>query len=185
LAKRGSFQKPCLNFQSKLLKTWKDIREEDPSQTMLDWLSIFYNSLLSTWHSELTWCSQVFGKPGRVLCLLMSQSLNHLEPPFSVCVKEFVREEAYPLQQLIDLKQVSAFSLGKTSMREIDYVVRMVVLVIVVQMMFGIMVIVTVMVTMVMMKVVVLMVLIVVVIVVITMMMVTTMVTRVVMVTVW
>jgi hypothetical protein len=102
------------------LQTWKDIREEDPSQTMLDWLSIFYNSLLSTWHSELTWCSQVFGKPGRVLCLLMSQSLNHLEPPFSVCVKEFVRDEAYPLQQLIDLKQVSAFSLGKTSMSEID-----------------------------------------------------------------
>ena len=113
------------------MQTWKDIREEDPSQTMLDWLSIFYNSLLSTWHSELTWCSQVFGKSGRVLCLLMSQTLNHLEPPFSVCVKEFVRDEAYPLQQLIDLKQVSAFSLGKTSMREIDYVVRMVVLVMV------------------------------------------------------
>ncbi|CAB4019866.1 conserved oligomeric Golgi complex subunit 7-like [Paramuricea clavata] len=93
--------------KSKLLQTWKDIREEDPSQTMLDWLSIFYNSLLSTWHSELTWCSQVFGKPGRVLCLLMSQTLNHLEPPFSVCVKEFVRDEAYPLQQLIDLKQVT------------------------------------------------------------------------------
>ena len=75
---------------------------------MLDWLSLFYNGLLSTWHSELTWCSQVFANPGTVLCLLMSQTLNHLEPPFSVCVKEFVRDEAYPLQQLIDLKQVSA-----------------------------------------------------------------------------
>ncbi|XP_028395238.1 conserved oligomeric Golgi complex subunit 7-like [Dendronephthya gigantea] len=93
--------------KSKLLQSWKDIQEEDPSQTMLDWLSVFYNSLLSTWHSELTWCSQVFGNPGIVLCLLMSQTLNHLEPPFSVCVKEFVRDEAYPLQQLIDLKQVT------------------------------------------------------------------------------
>ena len=94
-------------FQSKLLQSWKDIREEDPSQTMLDWLSIFYNGLLSTWYSEHTWCSQVFVNPGTVLCLLLSQTLNHLEPPFSVCVKEFVRDESYPLQQLIDLKQVS------------------------------------------------------------------------------
>ena len=76
---------------------------------MLDWLSIFYNGLLSTWHSELTWCTQVFGNPGTVLCLLMSQTLNHVEPPFSVCVKEFVRDEAYPMQQLIDLKQVSVW----------------------------------------------------------------------------
>ena len=101
-------KRTVLAFQSKLLKSWKETQEEDPSQTMLDWLSVFYNGLLSTWHSELTWCSQVFGNPGTVLCLLMSQTLNHLEPPFSVCVKEFVRDEAYPLQQLIDLKQVSA-----------------------------------------------------------------------------
>ncbi|XP_046855424.1 conserved oligomeric Golgi complex subunit 7-like [Xenia sp. Carnegie-2017] len=93
--------------KSKLLQLWKDVQDEDPNKTMLDWLSVFYNSLLSTWHSELMWCSQVFGNPDAVLCLLLTQTLSHLDPPFSVCLRDYVQNHKYPLQELIDLKQVT------------------------------------------------------------------------------
>ena len=102
-----------VSFQSKLLQLWKNVQDEDPNKSMLDWLSVFYNSLLSTWHSELMWCSQVFGNPDAVLCLLLTQTFSHLDPPFSVCLRDYVQNHKYPLQELIDLKQVSGSCQGK------------------------------------------------------------------------
>ena len=39
--------------QTKLQRTWTDVRTDDPNRTMLDWLSTFYDVILSTWHTEV------------------------------------------------------------------------------------------------------------------------------------
>lgn len=49
---------PCmylfyLNPQAKLQKTWSEVRTEDPNRSMLEWLSTFYDVILSTWHTEV------------------------------------------------------------------------------------------------------------------------------------
>lgn len=43
-----------INLQTKLQKTWVDMRTEDPNKTMLDWLATFYDVMLSTWHTEVS-----------------------------------------------------------------------------------------------------------------------------------
>lgn len=42
-----------LNWQTKLQKTWNEVRVEDPNKSMLEWLSTFYDVILSTWHTEV------------------------------------------------------------------------------------------------------------------------------------
>ena len=42
--------------QTKLQRTWTDVRIDDPNKTMLEWLSTFYDVILSTWHTEV-WLS--------------------------------------------------------------------------------------------------------------------------------
>ncbi|KXJ29523.1 conserved oligomeric Golgi complex subunit 7 [Exaiptasia diaphana] len=93
--------------KTKLQKTWVDMRTEDPNKTMLDWLATFYDVMLSTWHTEISWCSQVFPEPGTVLCVLFTQTLTHLDPSLSQCITEYTKDEEDLLQRLIDLRQVT------------------------------------------------------------------------------
>lgn len=44
-----------LIWQTKLQKTWNEVRVEDPNKSMLEWLSTFYDVILSTWHTEVHW----------------------------------------------------------------------------------------------------------------------------------
>lgn len=93
--------------KAKLQKTWSEVRTEDPNRSMLEWLSTFYDVILSTWHTEVTWCGQVFSDPGTVLCTLITQTLTHLDPSLSSCITEFVKNESNIIEKLIELRQVT------------------------------------------------------------------------------
>ncbi|XP_031568834.1 conserved oligomeric Golgi complex subunit 7-like [Actinia tenebrosa] len=93
--------------KTKLQKTWVEIRTEDPNKMMLDWLATFYDVILSTWYTEVSWCSQVFPEPGTVLCVLLMQTLTHLDPSLPQCIAEYIRDQQDVLQRLIDLRQVT------------------------------------------------------------------------------
>lgn len=93
--------------KTKLQKTWNEVRVEDPNKSMLEWLSTFYDVILSTWHTEVTWCGQVFTDPGTVLCTLITQTLTHLDPTLSSCITEFIKNESNIIEKLIELRQVT------------------------------------------------------------------------------
>ncbi|KAL9988225.1 hypothetical protein ACROYT_G002647 [Oculina patagonica] len=93
--------------KTKLQRTWNEVRVEDPNKSMLEWLSTFYDVILSTWHTEVTWCGQVFNEPGTVLCTLISQTLAHLDPSLSSCITEFIKNEPNIIGKLIELRQVT------------------------------------------------------------------------------
>ncbi|XP_022793390.1 conserved oligomeric Golgi complex subunit 7-like [Stylophora pistillata] len=93
--------------KTKLQKTWNEVRVEDPNRSMLEWLSTFYDVILSTWHTEVTWCGQVFTEPGTVLCTLISQTLGHLDPSLSSCITEFIKNQSNVIAKLIELRQVT------------------------------------------------------------------------------
>lgn len=93
--------------KAKLQKTWKEVPTEDPNKSMLEWVSKFYDLILSTWHTEVSWCAQVFNEPGSVLCTLITQTLTHLEPSLSSCINEFITKESNIIEKLIELRRVT------------------------------------------------------------------------------
>ncbi|XP_048587068.1 conserved oligomeric Golgi complex subunit 7 isoform X2 [Nematostella vectensis] len=99
--------------KTKLQQAWNNTRTEDPNRPMVDWLATFYDVILSTWHTEVTWCSQVFPEPGTVLCVLLTQALTHLTPSLPQCITEYIKDDDNVLVRLIELRQVSTrFALG-------------------------------------------------------------------------
>lgn len=93
--------------KAKLQKTWKEVPTEDPNKSMLEWVSKFYDLILSTWHTEVSWCAQVFNEPGSVLCTLITQTLTHLEPSLSFCINEFITNQSNIIEKLIELRRVT------------------------------------------------------------------------------
>ncbi|XP_067057041.1 conserved oligomeric Golgi complex subunit 7-like isoform X2 [Acropora muricata] len=93
--------------KAKLQKTWREVPTEDPNKSMLEWVSKFYDLILSTWHTEVSWCAQVFNEPGSVLCTLITQTLTHLEPSLSSCINEFITKESNIIEKLIELRRVT------------------------------------------------------------------------------
>lgn len=93
--------------KAKLQKTWKEVPTEDPNKSMLEWVSKFYDVILSTWHTEVSWCAQVFNEPGSVLCTLITQTLTHLEPSLSSSINEFITKESNIIEKLIELRRVT------------------------------------------------------------------------------
>lgn len=89
--------------KSSLMKTWKSVRE-DPNKPMTLWLPIFYDHLLALWHREISWCGQVFPDPVQALCVLMSQTINSLNPSIGGCMKESLQEGQDNLDILIQLQ---------------------------------------------------------------------------------
>ncbi|XP_013073398.2 conserved oligomeric Golgi complex subunit 7-like isoform X1 [Biomphalaria glabrata] len=86
-----------------LLQTWQSIWEEDKSKTAL---SDFYDLLLSTWHTQVKWCTQVFTHPVIIVLDLLTETLNTLQPPLGIVFNTLVGENK-PLDTLVDLKQIS------------------------------------------------------------------------------
>lgn len=93
--------------KNQLLEQWRLIVESDPEETFSDWISNFHDILLSTWHSQMSWCSQVFlDLPTvQILCELIVDVLSSLDPSLSFCIEIAFREHSCSLLYLIDLKQ--------------------------------------------------------------------------------
>ncbi|KAM8961456.1 conserved oligomeric Golgi complex subunit 7 [Pelodytes ibericus] len=65
----------------------------------------FYDTLLSTWHTQLQWVSQVFKKPHEVVTVLLIQTLAAMVPSIPICLSNAM-ERAGPESKLSSLLEL-------------------------------------------------------------------------------
>ncbi|GAB6032203.1 Golgi transport complex subunit 7 [Chamberlinius hualienensis] len=94
--------------KSLLLQKWKDVIETDSEQTLLNWFTVYYDNLLSHWHTQMKWFTQVFPDLTAVdvLCGVIADTLNNLDPSIPSLINKAVNTQEEPLTILADLIQV-------------------------------------------------------------------------------
>ncbi|XP_077406986.1 conserved oligomeric Golgi complex subunit 7 [Vanacampus margaritifer] len=70
--------------KGQIVNMWQDLSQSELGLNQQ--LSEFYDSLLSTWHTQLQWCSQVFRNPYEVVTVLLIQTLGAMVPSIPVCL---------------------------------------------------------------------------------------------------
>ncbi|XP_064640481.1 conserved oligomeric Golgi complex subunit 7-like [Lineus longissimus] len=93
--------------KSALLQSWRTIMESNPDDTLIEWLPEFYDLLLTTWHTQIKWCSQVFEEPVQIVCDLLAETLKGLDPSLPHTIVEYLQNGQNTLLCLIELKQIS------------------------------------------------------------------------------
>ncbi|ESO86524.1 hypothetical protein LOTGIDRAFT_194952 [Lottia gigantea] len=93
--------------KGKLLENWRDIVDSKQDETTIEWLTELYDLLLSTWHSQINWCSQVFKDPVPIVCDLISESLTSLDPPILTCISGLISTRGDTLSTLTELKKIT------------------------------------------------------------------------------
>eukprot|EP00118_Oscarella_pearsei_P011258 m.74390 g.74390 ORF g.74390 m.74390 type:complete len:376 (+) comp35882_c0_seq20:737-1864(+) len=91
--------------KNRLCKLWLKAQSQGSEKAMQQWLPEFLDEIVGMWHSELSWCSQVFSYPCRTLCSMLTQTLTSLDPSFEYCFSQSIQSLPNPLSVLIDLKQ--------------------------------------------------------------------------------
>ena len=91
-------------FQSGIQQLWTSLHS--PDKPLLDYLSSFYDELLSKWHGEYSWASQVFPDPLAMLSCVFSEGVESLHPPLSQCLNVAIQAAPQPLTTLLQLRQV-------------------------------------------------------------------------------
>uniref|UniRef100_H3D5H6 Conserved oligomeric Golgi complex subunit 7 n=1 Tax=Tetraodon nigroviridis TaxID=99883 RepID=H3D5H6_TETNG len=97
--------------KGQLVSIWQDLSQGDLSLNQQ--LSEFYDTLLSTWHCQLQWTSQVFKNPYEVVTVLLIQTLGAMVPSVPVCLNTAVERAAQEqrLDTLLELHHVT-FTFG-------------------------------------------------------------------------
>ncbi|CAK6964208.1 conserved oligomeric Golgi complex subunit 7 isoform X1 [Scomber scombrus] len=70
--------------KGQLVSMWQDLSQTELSLNQQ--LAEFYDTLLSSWHSQLQWSSQVFKNPYEVVTVLLIQTLGAMVPSIPVCL---------------------------------------------------------------------------------------------------
>ncbi|XP_053197531.1 conserved oligomeric Golgi complex subunit 7 isoform X2 [Scomber japonicus] len=70
--------------KGQLVSMWQDLSQSELSLNQQ--LAEFYDTLLSSWHSQLQWSSQVFKNPYEVVTVLLIQTLGAMVPSIPVCL---------------------------------------------------------------------------------------------------
>ncbi|XP_074520016.1 conserved oligomeric Golgi complex subunit 7 [Halichoeres trimaculatus] len=99
--------------KGQLVSMWQDLSQSELSVNQQ--LSEFYDTLLSTWHSQLQWSSQVFKNPHEVVTVLLIQTLGAMVPSIPVCLSAAVEraDQEQRLDTLLELHHtVSTFGHG-------------------------------------------------------------------------
>ncbi|XP_075421757.1 conserved oligomeric Golgi complex subunit 7 isoform X3 [Ascaphus truei] len=76
-----------------LVSVWQELCQSEMSLDRQ--LTEFYDTLLSAWHTQLQWVSQVFKNPHEVVTVLLIQTLAAMVPSIPVCLST-VMERAGP-----------------------------------------------------------------------------------------
>ncbi|KAL0984367.1 hypothetical protein UPYG_G00140530 [Umbra pygmaea] len=84
--------------KGQLVSVWQDLSHSELSLNQQ--LAELYDTLLSTWHSQLQWSSQVFKNPYEVVTVLLIQTLGALVPSIPVCLSSAM--ECSPQDQRLD-----------------------------------------------------------------------------------
>lgn len=78
--------------KGQLVSMWQDLSQSELSLNQQ--LSEFYDTLLSSWHSQIQWSSQVFKNPYEVVTVLLIQTLGAMVPSIPVCLSTAVERSA-------------------------------------------------------------------------------------------
>ncbi|XP_057682179.1 conserved oligomeric Golgi complex subunit 7 [Corythoichthys intestinalis] len=70
--------------KAQMVNMWQDLSQSELNLNQQ--LSEFYDTLLSTWHAQLQWCSQVFKNPHEVVTVLLIQILGAMVPSIPMCL---------------------------------------------------------------------------------------------------
>lgn len=94
--------------KGQLVSIWQDLSQSELSLNQQ--LSEFYDTLLSTWHSQLQWSSQVFKNPYEVVTVLLIQTLGAMVPSIPVCLSTAMERAAQEqrLDTLLELHHTTS-----------------------------------------------------------------------------
>ncbi|XP_075949711.1 conserved oligomeric Golgi complex subunit 7 isoform X1 [Anarhichas minor] len=94
--------------KGQLVSMWQDVSQSELSLNQQ--LSEFYDTLLSSWHSQLQWSSQVFKNPNEVVTVLLIQTLGAMVPSIPVCLSSAVERAAQEqrLDTLLELHHTTS-----------------------------------------------------------------------------
>ncbi|KAL6095142.1 cog7 [Pungitius sinensis] len=94
--------------KGQLVSMWQDLSQSELSLNQQ--LSEFYDTLLSSWHSQLQWSSQVFKNPYEVVTVLLIQTLGAMVPSIPVCLSSAVERAAQEqrLDTLLELHHTAS-----------------------------------------------------------------------------
>lgn len=94
--------------KGQLVNIWQDLSQSELSLNQQ--LAEFYDTLLSTWHTQLQWSSQVFKNPYEVVTVLLIQTLGAMVPSIPVCLSSSVERTAQEqrLDALLELHQTAS-----------------------------------------------------------------------------
>ncbi|KAM9336713.1 conserved oligomeric Golgi complex subunit 7 isoform 1-T1 [Symphorus nematophorus] len=94
--------------KGQLVSMWQDLSQSELSLNQQ--LSEFYDTLLSSWHSQLQWSSQVFKNPYEVVTVLLIQTLGAMVPSIPVCLSTAVERAAQEqrLDTLLELHHTTS-----------------------------------------------------------------------------
>ena len=77
---------------------------------MTCWSLICYYAMLIMLLNKITlqvkWCGSVFPDPVSIVCQLLTESLEGMDPSLSSCLESYLQHRDSQLQTLIDVKQV-------------------------------------------------------------------------------
>ncbi|PSN54981.1 Conserved oligomeric Golgi complex subunit 7 [Blattella germanica] len=92
-----------------LLQKWQHLVEMDQDDGVAEWMHNFYDTLLSNWHDQVKWCSQVFLTVQAVSTLvdLHADVLVSLDPSFNVCIDAALKQQSDQLTFLMEMKQIT------------------------------------------------------------------------------
>ncbi|KAJ8284148.1 hypothetical protein COCON_G00029980 [Conger conger] len=94
--------------KGQLVSVWQDLCQTELSLSKQ--LAEFYDTLLSMWHSQLQWSSQVFRNPYEVVTVLLIQTLGAMVPSIPVCLRTAMERapQEEKLEALLELHQTAA-----------------------------------------------------------------------------
>uniref|UniRef100_A0A8C9Y3A6 Conserved oligomeric Golgi complex subunit 7 n=1 Tax=Sander lucioperca TaxID=283035 RepID=A0A8C9Y3A6_SANLU len=94
--------------KGQLVSIWQDLSQSELSLNQQ--LSEFYDTLLSSWHSQLQWSSQVFKNPYEVVTVLLIQTLGAMVPSIPVCLSTAMERAAQEqrLDTLLELHHTTS-----------------------------------------------------------------------------
>ncbi|XP_041829905.1 conserved oligomeric Golgi complex subunit 7 [Melanotaenia boesemani] len=94
--------------KGQLVSIWQDLSQSELNLNQQ--LSEFYDTLLSTWHTQLQWSSQVFKNPYEVVTVLLIQTLGAMVPSIPVCLSTAMERAAQEqrLDTLLELHHTTS-----------------------------------------------------------------------------
>ncbi|MED6270796.1 Golgi transport complex subunit 7 [Characodon lateralis] len=94
--------------KGQLVGIWQDLSQSELSLNQQ--LSEYYDTLLSTWHAQVQWSSQVFKNPYEIVTVLLIQTLGAMVPSIPVCLSTAMERasQEQSLDTLLELHQTTS-----------------------------------------------------------------------------